>query len=442
MFFLEIGEMMQESIISCPKCKHEFKLTESLAAPLMEKLRLDYERRIQEKEADVSKREAVIRTREEDIDKARTLFNEEVEVRVKEAREKISFEESRKARALAATDLEQKAKELTELQELLNDRNTKLKEAQSSQAEMVRKQRELDDAKRELDLTIERRVQENISAVREKAKLEAEETLKLRITEREHQISSMARQIEDLKRKAEQGSQQLQGEAQEIELEQVLRSSFPLDSIDPIPKGESGADVLQKVVTSGGQHCGAILWEVKRTKNWSDGWLAKLRNDQRAIKADFALLVSQALPKEISSFGYLDGVWVTETSCAIPLAISLRQSLVEVFNARQASAGQKGKMELVYQYLTGPNFKHRIEAFVERFNDMQADLDRERRATIRLWAKRESQIRGMLESTAGMWGDLQGIAGKSIQEIEGLTLERLEAPANGGQGESDDDGGR
>jgi hypothetical protein len=177
----------------------------------------------------------------------------------------------------------------------------------------------------------------------------------------------MQRQIEQLRRKAEQGSQQLQGEVFELELESLLRAKFPQDIIDPVAKGDFGGDALQGIVGPLGQRCGSILWELKRTKNWSDAWLPKLRDDQREAKADIALIVSNALPKGTQTFDLIEGVWVSETRCAIPLAIALRQSLIEISAARQAGEGQQTKMELVYQYLTGPGFRHRVEAIVEKF---------------------------------------------------------------------------
>ena len=292
----------------------------------------------------------------------------------------------------------------------------------------MRKQRELDDARRELDLTIEKSVQESLAEIRQKARVEAEESLRLKVAEKEQQISSMQRQIEELKRKAEQGSQQLQGEVLELELESALRAHFPHDAIEPVGKGEFGGDVVQRVITPVGQACGALLWETKRTKNWTDGWLAKLRTDQRAAGAELAILVSTALPKGVDTFGYVDGIWVTDFRFVLPLAVALRQSLIEIGAVRQAHEGQNTKMELVYQYLTGPKFRHRVEAIVEKFSEMQADLDRERKAMTRLWAKREAQIHGVIESTVGMYGDLQGIAGKALQEIEGLDLPLLESP--------------
>jgi hypothetical protein len=173
-----------------------------------------------------------------------------------------------------------------------------------------------------MDLTIEEKVQESLSTVRDKAKREAEEGLKLRVLEKEEQISSMQRQIEELRRRAEQGSQQLQGEVQEIELESLLRAKFPQDLIEPVPKGEFGGDVLHRVIGPLGQQCGTILWESKRTKNWSDTWLPKLRDDQRTAKAELALIVSQTLPRGVETFDFMDGIWVSDSRCAIPVAIS------------------------------------------------------------------------------------------------------------------------
>ena len=424
---------MNEPVIQCPTCRTEIKLTESLAAPLIAETRRQFEQALAAKDAEVSKREGVLKTRESELVAARASIDAQVAAKVKAERLAIAAEEGKKAMLMAASDLEQKAKELGDLQEVLRQRDIKLAEAQQAQAELIRKQRELDDAKREMDLTIEKKVQESLTSVRDKAKLEAEEALKLRVQEKEEQISSMGKQIEELRRKAEQGSQQLQGEVLELELEALLRSKFPLDLIEPVPKGEFGGDALQRILGVSGQPCGTILWESKRTKNWTEGWLAKLRDDQRKASAELALLITTALPKGVTAFDLVDGIWVAEPRCAIPVAIALRQSLIEIAKVRQAGDGQQTKMELVYDYLTGPRFRHRIEAIVEKFSDMQSDLDKERKTTTRMWAKREAQIRGVIESTVGMYGDLQGIAGKALQEIEALSPPALEAPDDDNQ---------
>ncbi len=212
---------------------------------------------------------------------------------------------------------------------------------------------------------------------------------------------------------------------QELELEALLKAKFPVDVIQPVPKGEHGGDVVQQVRGATGQDCGTILWESKRTKNWSDGWLAKLRADQRTAKAEFSVLVSQVLPKDVDTLDFVDSVWVAHPRAVLPVAIALRHSLIEVAAARQANQGQQGKMEMVYQYLTGSTFRQRVQAIVEAFSSMQEDLDRERKVIGKQWAKREQQIEQVMQSTVGMYGDLQGIAGKSLQEIEGLDLKAL-----------------
>jgi len=422
----------EEPTILCPNCGSEIKLTESLAAPLVEATRREYEQRLAKKDADAAKREEALHLREEELSKKSDAIEEEVSEKLRVERAKIAAEEAKKAKQVLAIDLEQKDNEIAGLQETLAQRETKLAEAQKAQAELIRKQRELDDAKRELDLTVETRVQEGLDAVREQARKEAEEGLKLKVLEKEQTIASMQRQIEDLKRRAEQGSQQLQGEVVELELEALLRTRFPQDSIEPVPKGEHGGDVLQRVVGPAGLACGIILWESKRTKNWSDGWLAKLREDQRAAKAEVAVITSYALPKGVETFELIDGVWVTHPRATLPMAMVLRHSLIEVAMARKATEGQQTKVEMVYQYLTGPRFRQRVQAIVEAFSSMQEDLDKEKKVITKQWAKREEQIERVMQATVGMYGDLQGIAGKTLEEIEGLSLKALEAPTRDG----------
>lgn len=423
---------MTEPTITCPNCKTEIRLTESLAAPLIAATRQQFERQLAQKDEDIEKREQGIRDKEKQIAEAKRTLDDQVADQVaaqlKAERARVVAEESKKAKQAAATELEGKARELAELQDVLKSRDEKLAEAQKAQAELIKKQRELDDAKRELELTVEKRVQEGLSEIRSQAKREAEDEQKLKVMEKEQTIAAMQKQIEDLKRRAEQGSQQLQGEVQELELENLLRAKFPFDSIEPVPKGEFGGDVLHRVVSQSGQSCGTMLWEFKRTKNWSDGWLAKLRDDQRTAKAEVCILVSQALPKGVETFEVVDGVWVTHPRAALPVATILRHTLLQVSMARQVSEGQQTKTEMVYQYLTGPRFRHRVEAIVEAFSSMQEDLDKERKAIMKQWAKREEQIERVMGATVGMYGDLQGIAGKSLQEIEGLELPALDSP--------------
>ncbi len=425
--------------IICPTCKTEIRLTESLAAPLIASTRQQYEQQLRQKDEEFANREQTIREREKTLQYAQRTLDEQVAdqvaAKLKVEREDLRVEEAQKARFAASIEMEAKIREIGDLREVLKSRNEKLAEAQNAQAELIKKQRELDDAKRELSLTVEKRVQEQLGDVRAAAKREAEDSLKLKVLEKDQTITSMQQKIEELKQKAEQGSQQLQGEVQELDLESLLRAKFPFDSIEPVAKGEFGGDVLQRVISSTGQPSGAILWESKRTKNWSDSWLSKLRDDQRAAKAEVSILVSQALPRAIETFDIVDGVWITTPRAALPVATILRHTLLEISLARQVGEGTQTKTELVYQYLTGPRFRQRVEAIVEAFSSMSEDLDRERRAITKQWAKRNEQIERVMLATVGMYGDLQGIAGKTLQEIEGLSLAALPGPGDDNRGE-------
>lgn len=427
---------MSEPTITCPKCAHEIKLTESLAAPLIDKTRQQFERQLAEKDRSIAAREGAIRTQQATLEAQKASLEETVAQRLVSERERIAGEEAQKAKRVAAAELATKAQEVGELQTLLAARDVKLAEAQKAQAELLRKERALDDAKREMELTVQKGITEGLESERQKAKLETEEAMKLKVSEKDQIIASMQNKIEELKRKAEQGSQQLQGEVLELELENLLRGRFPLDGIEPVPKGEFGGDLLQRVTGASGSACGAILWEMKRTKNWTDGWIAKLREDQRRAKAEFAVIVSTALPKGVQTFDLVDGVWVADFRCAVPIAIVLRQLLIDVATARIVGEGQQNKMELVYDYLTGPRFRQRVEAIVEKFDEMQSDLDKERKAMTKLWAKRQVQIEGVLAVTAGMYGDLQGIAGQALKEIESLELPALEDRRDGDESEA------
>jgi hypothetical protein len=418
---------MNDPTIKCPTCGTDIKLTESLAAPLIEATRREYEALVAKQASDLAAKESLLAKRAEALDKEKENLDIAIADKLRLERSKITNEEARKARLGFAQEIDHKNSEIASLNDVLEQQKGKLAEAHKTQAELIKKQRELDDAKREMELTIEQRVQSSIGGVRERAKREANEEVKLKVAEREQVITSMKRQIDDLRQKAEQGSQQLQGEVQEIELESVLRANFRTDTIKPVPKGEFGGDVIQEVIGLQNQKCGTILWESKRTKNWSDGWLAKLRDDQRDANAEAAVLVSQALPKELDSFGLIDGIWVIPTRAVVPVASTLRHMLVEIGLARQTTEGQNTKMSLVYQYLTGPRFRQRIEAIVEAFSNLGEDLNKEKKAIMKQWAKREQEIERVMQATVSMYGDLQGIAGKTLLEIESLDMKLLEA---------------
>jgi hypothetical protein len=425
---------VNEQNITCPKCGEEIKLTESLAAPLVEVVRAQYEKKLTEQDKAISEREAAVKRSAEEVERKTESLDaqiaERVQVQVKAERRSIAAAEAKKAREVLQDQIDEKTRTMDAQNERIENLQGKLKTAQAAEADLLRKKRELDDAKRELALKIERGIQDGLDEVRSKTIAETQQKIELELKDRDHKISELTSQIGDLKRRAEQGSQQEQGEVLELLLEKKLQARFPLDIIEPVGKGEPGADILQHVRDDNGQTCGKLLWETKRTKNWQDGWLSKLRGDQRAAGADMAVIVSRALPKEVIHFEHVDGIWVSSIACALPIAVALREALIQVALSRRAGEGQETKVQQVYAYLTGPRFRHHVEAIVEKFTDMQSDLETERRVTTRQWAKREEQIRLVLEATAGMYGDLQGIAGKSLEEIDALGAGLLLAEGN------------
>jgi hypothetical protein len=419
---------MSDATIVCPSCRTEIRLTESLAAPLIETARQELEARAAERERAVSERESRLGERVRELETQRASLDEQIAERLGKERAVLSAAEAKKARAALADEIARAQEELAERDALLRERDEKLAEARNKQLELFKLQRELEDQKQELELSVQRRLQEETEKLRSDARRAADEDHRQKLAEKDKLISDMQRQVEELRRKADEGSQQRKGEVFELELEATLRARFPVDAIEPVPKGEHGGDVLQRVRTAQGQPAGTILWELKRTRLWSKDWLPKLRADQRAAKAEIAILVSDALPKEIETFAEYEGVWVTSPATALPLALALRQLVLDVATARKTGEGLESKMELVYQYLTGPRFQQRVHALIESYQTMKDDLDKERRVLMKHWAKREAQLERALLASTGMYGDLQGIAGQSLREIEGLDLRALEAP--------------
>jgi hypothetical protein len=251
--------------------------------------------------------------------------------------------------------------------------------------------------------------------------------------EKDKLIQDLKSSLDDMKRKADQGSTEIQGKVLELDFEEQLRRIFHLDDIQPVPRGIRGADLVQMVRNPAGSDCGSIIWETKNTKAWSPGWITKLKDDMAETRASLAILVTVALPEGIARFGQFDGVWVTDPLSALPLAAALRQQLLQLERERQASTGKTVKMEMLYSYLAGNEFKGRVEGIVEAFTSLQDQLQRERRAMEKNWKEREKQIERVIKNTVGLYGDMQGIIGGQIPTIDALELESkalVEAPAN------------
>jgi hypothetical protein len=320
------------------------------------------------------------------------------------------------------------AVELEDMRRQVREKTEQITELQQTELGLRERERQLEDDKRSLELEVARKVDEERHKIEEVVSARVAEEYQLREKDHTKLIEDLREQLSIMKQKAEQGSQQMQGEVLELELEQLLKTSFPIDVIEPVPKGVPGADVLQAVTTQTGHHSGVIIWESKRTKHWSDGWVGKLKDDQRAAKADIAVLVTQALPKGVTNFGQQDGVWVTTYACALGLAAALRQGLIQLMHMKMASVSKDEKMEVVFNFLTGSEFRNRVQAIVETFIAMQADLETEKRVSVKRWAQREKQIERIIDNTAGMYGDLQGLIGTSMQSIPALEAgEEVEA---------------
>lgn len=400
--------------ITCPNCQTAIEISEALSSQLKADLRRQFE---QEKKAhadELAKREDSLEARERELVSSQKTLDQQVESRLAAERAVLLAQASAKAKDDVALELKDKSDELAGIKE-------KLQSAQASELELRKKARELDEQKRELELTVSRQLDEERAKIREVAKKEAEAERELKDAENEKMIRDLRRQLAEMQRKAEQGSQQLQGEVLELSLEDQLRQIFPFDEVTPVPKGIHGGDALQTVRDAAGTECGRILWESKRTKSWSDGWLPKLREDQRAAKAQVAILVSIELPADLSTFRHIDGVWVTSLACFIGVASALRAGLIEVAAAKRSMEGRNDKMEVLYSYLSGQEFRHRVEGIVESFVTLREDLEAEKRATQRAWAKREKQLDRAIAQTAGMYGDLSGIIGASLPQIEQLS---------------------
>jgi hypothetical protein len=368
---------MADQSISCPSCNRKIPLTRALRAEIESSLKEQFEDRERQL------KESFDRQREEE---AQRVWKE--------------------AAAIAERQL---GEELNALREQVVDQKTRLDEARALELSLRKRERELARRQEDLELSVARQLDAERGRIISDVQERITEEHRLKDAEKERQLGDMRRQIEDLKRKADQGSQQLQGEANEGELETLLRSTFPTDEIVSIGQGVRGADVHQIVIDARGRRCGSILWECKNARNWSDGWIAKLKQDQRGLRADLAVLVSSSLPKGCARFALSDGVVVTDFACAAALAAVLRANLLQLAQARSAAMNKEEKLELLYRYLSGIEFRQRVEAVVEAFAGMRQELEQERRAAERQWSRRARQIEAVTFNIAGMYGDLQGL---------------------------------
>ncbi len=375
---------MNDTII-CPHCKKPIPLTEALSHQIQDKYAKFYKIRL-----------------EEEKNKFAKTLQPELEKKLKES---LSFEIKNKD-----NEIEEAKKQNKNLQEQLLELN-----------KLIRQVKNESEEKR---LEMEKKLTAAEDKIRVEEKKKADEEYKMKILEKDKKLSDALKLVDEYKRKLEQGSQQLQGEVQELELENILKAEFPYDEVKEVPKGVHGADVLQVVRTNNGRDCGTIIWESKRTKAWSEGWIAKLKEDQRLVKAEIAVIISQVLPDGVKNIAEKHGVWLTSFDSLVGLATSLRQNLIAVAAVKSSLVGRDDKKEILWNYLTSIDFRQRVEAIYDAYSQMMEDLKKERDWFTKKWAKQEKNIQKVADNILGMHGDLEGIVGKSLPEI--TELKKLE----------------
>lgn len=419
------------------------------AAEALEKLRIEAKataeqdnKRLKEDLEKLSAENREIKKLQADLEREKArLANREEELKLENAKQ-LNLEREKIKEATRAAEAERfrlREEELTQSKQATEALLRELREALSAKnAAELKLRREMDDllAAKETAIaqavnTARNEMRETLAAQEaEKAKIalaKEKEEWSLQRAHLEKQLQDARNSAEDLKRKMEQGSQQTQGEALELTIEAGLRARFPMDTVVEVGKGERGADIIQTVIAPGGRVCGKIIWEAKNTKSWGTKWLEKLREDQLSSKSDLAVLVSVALPEGVTTFDLVDGVWVCSLSSWLALAVALRTQLIALDGARSSSVNREQKMELLYNYLAGNEFRIRVENMVNTFNAMHEQLQQERRALNKHWNTRAKQIDTVIDNISGMYGDLQGIMGaQSLPDVSSLALEGTE----------------
>jgi hypothetical protein len=387
--------------IKCPECRAEIPLTEVISHQIEEQLAAQLARQVAAKEKE---------------------FAEAATRREEELRREFEASQAEREALLQKRAQEKVATELADLGARVEEQDAQIREARARELDLLQQKRKLDEEKAKLDLELARRLDEGRQKIALEVRQSAAEEHQLELRQKELQVEQMKRQIKELQESAEQTRGGLLGEAQEREIEDVLCEKFRSDKIDPVKSGVRGADVLQSVFSNRGECCGKILWESKRARNWSNGWISKLKEDQAAAGADVAVLVCSALPAEVRHMELVDGVWVVGYPYVIPMASALRVALVGIAQAKTIDANRNDSLHEIYDYLTSNDFNRRVRTMVTAFIEMKGDLEAERRSMERMWSKRAKQLDALALNTAGMYGELESLVGTALPAIETLEL--------------------
>lgn len=437
--------MSDSTKINCPNCDQEIDVQDYMSHQLDEEYRKKYQDELakqknsfEEKEAGLKKQKIAF---EENKQKANEMFAERLDSKLKEEKSKLEVklkaereeldETLRKEKIALKKSLSEKLEEEQSdrfkiLQGELNEKSEKLKELNKSKAEIEKLKREKSELKESIEAEAQKEITLKLEEEKEKIRKVEKEKNELALLELKKQLDDQKKLTEEMQRKQEQGSMQLQGEIQELALEDLLRSIFPYDLVDEVSKGVRGADTVQTVVNPLQQVCGKIIYESKRTKSFSDQWLDKLKNDSRVAGADLAVLVTETMPNGMEAFGRRNGVWICSYQEVKGLAFVLREMILKLQSVRSAEENKGDKMEVLYGYLTSEEFKQRIEAIVDGFSSMKDNLIKEKRAMEKIWKMREKEIEKVTSNTIDMYGSIKGIAGNAIGTVEALELPGME----------------
>lgn len=411
--------MSTENYIKCPNCGTQIDVNDLLSHQLEEEIRQKYQAQLAEEKQKYQKEKDQLNTEKEEFEKQRKqekiLFEERLEQQLKEDR--IAIETKLKSKLS-----EEQADQFKLLQDELNQKSEQVKELNRTKAEIERLKREKEEAKELAEAEAQKKLNEQLSSEKEKIRKAEEEKNELKMRDLQKQLDDQKRLTEEMKRKQEQGSMQLQGEVQELAIEEWLQTQFPLDSIEEIKKGARGGDCIQTVNTFNQQNCGKIYYESKRTKDFQGSWIEKFKADMREKGADIGVLVTEAMPSDMQRMGMRDGVWVCSYEEFKGLCNVLRESIIQVSTALGSQVNKGDKMQLLYDYLTSNSFRMQVEAIVEGFSSMKTALDSEKRAMQRIWKEREKQIEKVINNTIDMHASIRGIAGNAIQAVKALEL--------------------
>jgi hypothetical protein len=407
--------------IKCPNCASEIDVQDVLSADAEQKIKQQYEQQLQQHLSQIQSEKKKLEEEQRIFEDKRKRENELFQQKLQQEKQKLETEINQQLRKSIAQDYEN---QLRLLRQNNQENEDKLKSAREKELEFLKKEQELKNKEQELEIILQKKlIEERSHLTQQIRKEEAERTsikeieYQIKMKELEKQLEDQRRLAEEMKRRAEQGSMQLQGEAQELLLEEMLRNHFPTDAIDEVGKGVEGADCIQTVRTSSGAECGKIIFESKRTKTFNSAWIDKLKSDKRSTQSHAAILVTQAYPKDQTCFGERDGVWICSFREVLALTTALRHTIISVSETKLAEDNKGEKMHLLYNFLTGNEFRQQIETIVEGFLCLRQSIVKERVQMEKLWKEREKQLEKVLLSTSGMYGSIKGIAGASIGNI-------------------------